>query len=529
MRTTEMMLRGSLENLGPVLVALLSSELKATCWLRVTHGKGAAELAFQDDRIVWAAFDDERGLPALDAIVLGLAEADFQLEQGPPPREQNLSLTAGQLRAHLLSLGAPVMRLDAVPVLAVGDASLGPTTDLVFRRSSLEMLLAIDGQRTVRDIVGRRPLAPALLELRGLVDIGLIRLMPSAMQTGSKGSAAPVRPAVGREPPAGLVGHVDPHTATEATSSGFVPGRARPRFGGASMRRRSADFARFGATMARFSRTRAFVGLALFLALGAAALFLIPGVSGQLLDLVAGVRPAPDVIVVRLSATATPTAVPSIQPPASMAVLGLSPEVSPTSGPVLAQPSTPVSAPIDLRFTTQPQGWPITPPFATWSDGAYRLTAKASAHFVAVEAPVQPPSENVVINATFRKTGGPRGGGYGIIVRHQGGEPLEGSFQGGHYYVLEATDRGEVGVWRRDDQSWVDLLPWTHSEAVRPDGAPNELSVQTIGTTLVFLVNGIEVTRQTDAALPSGGGVGIFVGGDGNEVALERFSLSPDH
>src|SRR5712691_5949471 len=158
-----MMLRGSLENFGLVFIALLSAELKETSWLRLRHGQVSAELAFQNDRVVWAAFGNERGLPALDAVVLGLAEADFQLEQGPAPREQNLSLTVDELRAHLLSLGAPVMRLDAVPVtVGARDASLDQTADAVFRRSSLEMLLAVDGRRTVRDIIGARPLVPAL-------------------------------------------------------------------------------------------------------------------------------------------------------------------------------------------------------------------------------------------------------------------------------------------------------------------------------------------------------------------------------
>jgi hypothetical protein len=50
--------------------------------------------------------------------------------------------------------------------------------------------------------------------------------------------------------------------------------------------------------------------------------------------------------------------------------------------------------------------------------------------------------------------------------------------------------------------------------------------VQTLGNTLVFVVNGIEVNRLTDDYLPSGGGVGIFVGGDGNNVAVDRFSVS---
>jgi len=94
-----MMLRGSLENIGLVFIALLSAELKTTSWLRLIHGQVSAELAFQYDRVVWAAFGNQRGLPALDAVVLGLGKADFLLEEGPAPREQNLSLTVGELRA----------------------------------------------------------------------------------------------------------------------------------------------------------------------------------------------------------------------------------------------------------------------------------------------------------------------------------------------------------------------------------------------------------------------------------------------
>jgi hypothetical protein len=504
------MLRGSLEHFGLVLIALLSAELKTTSWLRLTRGRLSAEFAIQDDRVIWAAFGDERGQPALDAVALGLAEAEFQLEQGPAPREQNLNLTVGELRAHLLSLGAPVMRLDAVPVTAgAGDASLDHTADAVFCRSSLEMLLAVDGRRTVRDIIGARPLVPALLELRGLVDTGLIRLQPMAADTSSNG--------------AGPTSH--------NLQASVVPARQvvaeapkRPPF----VARWHSSAGRLTAALGGLTTTRARVGLAMLLAVVAATAPFIPGVSPHLTDLLAAGQPAPEIIVVRPTSRVAPTAVPPVQQPTSTAAIGSASEFTLETQPVAAQPPKPELPLIDMRFTTQPQGWLIKPPFATWSDGAYRLAATAGPHFVAVQAPLQPASENVMIHATFRKTGGPPGGGYGIIVRHQNGEPLDGSFQGGHYYVLEAADGGEVGVWRRDDDRWVDLLSWTHSDAVQTGNTSNQLSVQTIGTTLVFLVNGIEVTRQTDTALPSGGGVGIFVGGDGNEVAVDRFSLGPD-
>jgi hypothetical protein len=79
-----------------------------------------------------------------------------------------------------------------------------------------------------------------------------------------------------------------------------------------------------------------------------------------------------------------------------------------------------------------------------------------------------------------------------------------------------------VGAWRRERDRWIDLMPWTRSEAVHPGGAVNELMVRATGPELTFLVNGIQVASLVDRALAEGG-VGVFVGGDLNEVALERF------
>src|SRR5207237_1072573 len=93
--------------------------------------------------------------------------------------------------------------------------------------------------------------------------------------------------------------------------------------------------------------------------------------------------------------------------------------------------------------------------------------------------------------------------------------PGHGLAQDGHFYVLEVGDRGEVGIWRRDDDHWVDLLPWTSSEAVRQGNDTNTLEVWAIGQRLTLLVNGVQVASQVDAALATGG-VGVFAGGDGN-------------
>jgi predicted metalloprotease len=67
-------------------------------------------------------------------------------------------------------------------------------------------------------------------------------------------------------------------------------------------------------------------------------------------------------------------------------------------------------------------------------------------------------------------------------------------------------------------------VPWTPNAAVRSGGASNELLVKAQGPSIVFLVNGVEVAHITTDLPP--GGVGIFVGGDGNHVVLEHFAVS---
>src|SRR5207302_11365226 len=97
----------------------------------------------------------------------------------------------------------------------------------------------------------------------------------------------------------------------------------------------------------------------------------------------------------------------------------------------------------------------------------------------------------------------------------------DGRNQSGQYLVLEVGDRGDIGVWRRDETRWIDIVPWTHSEAVHLGRAPNELVVNTDGSMLRLEVNGVVVAQPSYDRLPAVGGIGIFAGGDLNEVALE--------
>jgi Domain of unknown function (DUF4388) len=244
------------------------------------------------------------------------------------------------------------------------------------------------------------------------------------------------------------------------------------------------------------------------------------------------------------SAAAAP-AVPNLAPEAARATAEPAPtnsqspagrssvSVSPASAsPAAIQAGNPESAQsataplLDESFANNARNWPSNPQGTAWlTSGSYRLIPRQVGQFVAIGAPLADALQDVVVSATFRKLSGtPAGGGFGIIVRDQGPAPRDGQNQGGRYYVLEVGDKGEVGIWRREVDHWVDLLPWQHADAVHPGTATNELTVSAIGDRLSLSVNGAEIVTRTDDTY-STGSVGLLAGGDGNQVAVDHFTV----
>jgi hypothetical protein len=177
---------------------------------------------------------------------------------------------------------------------------------------------------------------------------------------------------------------------------------------------------------------------------------------------------------------------------------------------------------LDEQFADNRRGWPDDPGgTVSLEGGAYRLQARFAGRFVAVRAPAIELGQDVLISVTFHKVGGPEGGAYGLIVRDQSQVALDGRRQDGEYYLFAAGDAGLVGIRWRNENVWVDLLPWSANSAVRPGKTPNQLTVRAIGTRFTFEVNGVEVADITDATL-HGPHMGLFVGGDANEVVAER-------
>jgi hypothetical protein len=211
------------------------------------------------------------------------------------------------------------------------------------------------------------------------------------------------------------------------------------------------------------------------------------------------VEPAPSDLAPEIVAAAPAVVAPIVETPASVPTVM---PISPTPAPASV-----LKVLLDDRFTS------------------YRLDASQVGQFVAVSIPAARDLADTVVTGVFHKVGGPSGGGYGLILRDQNPEQRDGRNQLGRYYVFEVGDRGEVGVWLRDGDHWLDLLTWTPSNAVKPGFASNELTVTAAGDHMSFVVNGTPVASQTDTVLRRGG-AGVFVGGDGNQVALERIAVS---
>jgi hypothetical protein len=181
---------------------------------------------------------------------------------------------------------------------------------------------------------------------------------------------------------------------------------------------------------------------------------------------------------------------------------------------------------LDTRFEPGgQQGWPNNRQGVAWlAQDGYHLRARTPGRFVAIGVPRGPSVADVLVSLSYRKIDGPPGGGVGVILRDQEPGQRDGVSQTGNFYVLEVSDMGDVGIWRRKADEWLDLVPWTRSAAVRSAADGNLIEARATGSRLTLLVNGAEAAAATDSALGPGG-IGVFLGGDANEAILERLAV----
>jgi hypothetical protein len=545
-------LKGSLTSIGLPAIVQLIGELHHTGTLQLARGSAHGVLAFDDGRLVTATYEHETGLAALASCARELSEGEFTFIEGPVTSERTLDLGYAELQQQLVQLTDGATPTDEPP-------RISPVT-VVEEPATCPLLGFADD----RDRHYSRPTALHRCYAGGVAslvtspeqrELCLADRFPTCPRYRTNASAPvqsvqPVRPAPLTEPapppepaevPSGVVSRMatldsmrlaaapdaseqPTPSAPERPATQSTPRPKNPDLEPAPRRIRGVQLI-VGGTL---------LGLVLLLAI---VVLVIPSFNSGLIP-----RPGSDAQSNQaVQGVGTPSARPATAQALAPRTQG-SPvaAVVPTARAVGAAPSA-VASPIavagarassesgavrsllDLRLADgAARGWRENPPYVGWSDGAYRLQARQITKFVAVGIPLAEPLGDGVVAATLRKTGGPPGGGYGLIIRDQGPDPRDGISQNMTAYVFEAGDLGEYGVWRRDGDHWIDLVPWMRSSAVHMGGSPNDLAVRATGDTFVFTVNGVDVATVQDDALMAGG-IGLFVGGDNNEVAVDRF------
>lgn len=455
-------LKGSLDGIGLSAIVQTIGELQHSGSLQLKSEQASAQLLFDSGHLVAAQCGDVHGPEAITACATQLNDAEFTFIEREQRTDRSLDLSPADLKGLLsaCSNGASSNGKHA----ATSQVNLD------------EALVANEARRT--EATAMLPLPPA-------------------------GPAPP--------PP------IPPGVASRLAAAGQM---------------------RIASPPARARRGPLLLVLGGIAGLSLVALILfvtLPLLSGQV-----GQQLGADAVGYEPFATATslpsgadqtmaaPLTAPTAAPPLAAATLPPTPSALQLAS--AAAPPAPTLAAIAnqliaVRFAAAPvDNWLENGAYAGWSNGAYRMRAKDADRFVAVGVPVSQDFSDVIVSATFRKTGGPPGGGYGLIVRANGPGALDGVSQELDGYVLEAGDRGEFGVWRRDGDHWVDLVPWTQSSSVRSGGSPNDLSVKAIGSQLTFTVNDAVLATVDDDTIDTGR-VGLFVGGDDNSVALDNFSI----
>ena len=186
-------LSGMLGGVGlPAIVRFLSG-LQKTGRLHLSQDVWSGEVHFLAGEVTGATLGSRTGLTALDGMVEMFPEAAFEFDSGAPgdsASERTIQLSRDELQQHLDATAARLAnggrrlpRPEAVPGQTAGDT--GGEEPLPLDRGTLQTLLAVDGQRSVRDIVAMRHTIESVWHLASLADVGLIHF------NGTASSGAP--------------------------------------------------------------------------------------------------------------------------------------------------------------------------------------------------------------------------------------------------------------------------------------------------------------------------------------------------
>jgi Domain of unknown function (DUF4388) len=185
-------LSGSLADLGLASILRLFNNARANCRLRVVKGDWTAELFLNEGQVVSAAFglarglggapsDPLRGIHALEAVVIFLADAAFLATGEPALPEPDPGLPLDSLENHLDDVQRRFVgneltdaSLLSVPVPCVVGESSSADDELTLTRRRLGLLLGINGHDTLIELFRGRDVIGTLEDLTWLQQHGLM-------------------------------------------------------------------------------------------------------------------------------------------------------------------------------------------------------------------------------------------------------------------------------------------------------------------------------------------------------------------
>ena len=181
-----MELCGELSGIGLRPLVDFLSDLRKNGKLVVRDDPWTGTIGLLEGRIVGAKFANEEGLTALDAIFFSLQRGSFEFKT-TAYCEHNLTVQSEALAEHLdmldreaQQLAEVVTSLSAIP----GHCESIPEGEITLTRSSLTLLLALDGRRTVAEHARERGLLATLRELSELIQLGLVSMQTPTSGTG---------------------------------------------------------------------------------------------------------------------------------------------------------------------------------------------------------------------------------------------------------------------------------------------------------------------------------------------------------
>ena len=155
-------------------------------------------------------------------------------------------------------------------------------------------------------------------------------------------------------------------------------------------------------------------------------------------------------------------------------------------------------------FSDPASGWQVESDASAevgYRGGAMRILVKSPNRLAWASAGLELSDFHLAV--TTVQVAGPDDNEYGVLVRMQDAD---------HFYCFSISGDGYYVVNRYDGEEWVVLGDdWTPSDAIHPGAATNLLEIVCQGTTMTFLVNGVQLVQVEDKSY-SRGDVGLYAG-----------------